>query len=46
MYRDLVLHGVLPAFASLIYILLFGTGICIAGHFLFKRLERRFVEVI
>jgi lipopolysaccharide transport system permease protein len=46
MYRDLVLDGVLPSFASLCYVLLFGIGICIAGHFLFKKLEKRFVEVI
>lgn len=46
MYRDLVLNGVLPSFASICYVLLFGIGICIAGHFLFKKLEKRFVEVI
>lgn len=46
MYRDLVLNGVLPSFASLCYVFLFGISICIAGHFLFKKLEKRFVEVI
>jgi lipopolysaccharide transport system permease protein len=46
MYRDLILNGVLPAFSSICYVFLFGIGICIAGHLLFKRLEKRFVEVV
>ncbi len=46
MYRDLVLNSVLPSSVSLCYVLLFGIGICIIGHYLFKKLEPRFVEVI
>lgn len=44
--RDLILYGTVPSAASIIYILLFGAGIIIAGHYLFIALEKRFVEVI
>jgi lipopolysaccharide transport system permease protein len=46
MYRDIVLYGVLPSFISVWYIFLFGISIVITGHYLFKKLEKRFVEVI
>jgi lipopolysaccharide transport system permease protein len=46
MYRDLVIYGTLPSLASLCYVLMFGIVIVVAGHYLFKRLEPRFVEVI
>jgi lipopolysaccharide transport system permease protein len=46
MYRDLVLQGIFPSLTSLGYVLVFGMGIVVAGHYLFKRLEPRFVEVI
>jgi lipopolysaccharide transport system permease protein len=46
MYRDLVLGSVLPSASSFCYVLLFGAGLCITGYLLFKRLEKRFVEVI
>lgn len=46
MYRDLILYGSLPLLSSISYVLLFGAGITIAGHILFKKLEKRFVEVV
>jgi len=46
MYRDLVLYGTIPSLASLCYVLVFGIGIVAGGHYLFKKLEKRFVEVI
>ena len=46
MYRDLVLYGTLPSFIDVGYVLIFGIGIVIAGHYLYKKLEKRFVEVI
>ena len=46
MYRDIVLYGVLPSLAGMCYVLLFGTGIVITGHYLFNKLKKRFVEVI
>jgi lipopolysaccharide transport system permease protein len=46
MYRDLIIHGILPSLTSLGYVLLFGVGIVIAGHYMFKKLEKRFVEVM
>ena len=46
MYRDIVLYGVLPSLMQVGYILLFGISIVFIGHFLFKRLEKGFVEVI
>jgi lipopolysaccharide transport system permease protein len=45
-YRDLILGGTLPSLASICYVLIFGIGTVIAGHFLFSKLEKRFVEVI
>jgi lipopolysaccharide transport system permease protein len=45
-YRGLVLEGILPSSSSVGYVLLSGAGITIAGYFIFKRLEKRFVEVI
>lgn len=46
MYRDLVLYGTLPPAESIGYVLLFGAGIIVIGHYLFRTLEKRFVEVI
>jgi lipopolysaccharide transport system permease protein len=46
MYRGIVLYGMLPALTDVGYILFFGVAIVILGHFLFKKLEGRFVEVI
>jgi lipopolysaccharide transport system permease protein len=46
MYRDIVLYGNLPSLISICYVLIFGIGIVIAGHFLFIKLAKRFVEVI
>jgi lipopolysaccharide transport system permease protein len=46
MYRDLVLYGVMPTLACVIYVLVFGVGIVLAGHYLFRKLEKGFVEVI
>lgn len=46
MYRDLVLYSVLPSLIDVCYVLVFGTGIVLVGHYLFKKLEKKFVEVI
>jgi lipopolysaccharide transport system permease protein len=46
MYRDIVLYGVLPPLIDVGYTLVFGICIVILGHYLFKKLEKRFVEVI
>lgn len=46
MYRDLVLNNLLPPLTDICYLIGFGIAIVIAGHYLFKKLERHFVEVI
>lgn len=46
MYRDIVLDNVFPSMIGMCYILILGTGIAVAGHFLFRKLEKNFVEVI
>lgn len=46
MYRDIVLYNEFPSLPGMCYILVLGTGTLVAGHFLFRKLERNFVEVI
>jgi lipopolysaccharide transport system permease protein len=46
MYRDIVLYGVLPSLIDVGYVLVCGICLVILGHYLFKKLESRFVEVI
>jgi lipopolysaccharide transport system permease protein len=46
MYRGIVLEGVLPSLMGVGYILLLGICVVLTGHYLFKKLERGFVEVI
>ena len=46
MYRDIVLYNIQPSLIDIGYILLFGICMVFIGHYLFKKLEKRFVEVI
>jgi lipopolysaccharide transport system permease protein len=46
MYQGLVLYGTLPSLIDVGYVLLIGTGIVLAGHYVFKKMEKRFAEVI
>jgi len=45
-YRDFLLYGVIPSPVSLVLLMVTGAGICVVGTAVFKRLERRFAEVI
>jgi len=45
-YRDILSYGVIPSPVSLIFLLAAGAGIWVVGIAVFKRLERRFAEVI
>lgn len=45
-FRDLILYGRIPDITSILYILVFGIVLVLVGHYIFKKLEPRFTEVL
>jgi lipopolysaccharide transport system permease protein len=45
-YRDFILYGIMPSLISIGYVFIFGVCLVIIGHYVFKKLEKRFAEVV
>lgn len=46
MYRDLILYGRIPSLSGIVYVLVFGICLVLVGHYVFKKLEKHFAEVV